>query len=92
MRAGAKYEVWFDYACDDQWKGNTIVVSAENDSGDSSTFTARLPTTRTLDDYQQTKLGVLELTPGKHRLVLRSAGPITGRLMDLRGIRLAPVN
>ncbi|MEX2213798.1 MAG: PVC-type heme-binding CxxCH protein [Phycisphaeraceae bacterium] len=91
VKDAGKYEVWFDYACDDAWKGNTITLSAEDDAGQSDTLSAKVATTKTFNDFQQTKFGELELPSGQVRVTLRTEGEIKGRLMDLRSVRLVAV-
>jgi putative membrane-bound dehydrogenase-like protein len=86
-----KYEVWLDYAADDKWKGNFFSIDFEYASGDIFNLREPVPTTGTQDDYKQTKVGVVTLTTGAIRVVMRPGAPITGELMDLRGVRLSPV-
>jgi hypothetical protein len=90
VKDAGKYEVWFDYASDDAWAGNTITLSAE-DAGHSDTLAAKVATTKTFNDFQQTKFGELELPAGQARVTLRAGGEIKGRLIDLRSVRLVPV-
>ncbi|NIP96777.1 MAG: hypothetical protein GWO24_26410, partial [Akkermansiaceae bacterium] len=43
-------------------------------------------------DYRQIGIGSLKLPAGESRLAFRSDGPVRGALLDLREIRLEPVN
>jgi len=89
--AGGKYEVWLDYASDKIWTKNTATISAESDEGHAATLVAKIESTGTFNDYQQVKVGVIELAGGPQRLIIRPLAPLTGKLMDLRGVRLEPV-
>ena len=47
--------------------------------------------TGTWDNYKQAKIGEMRLQKGEQRMVFRSLSKIAGSLIDLRGIRLAPM-
>ena len=54
------------------------------------TLTADVPASGTWDRYMERPVGLVRLKAGEHRLVFRSAGAISGPLIDLRTIRLLP--
>ena len=81
-----KYAVTLDWACDNGSAGNTFVLQV-----DAERLTGKVAGTGTWDNYKQTKIGEMRLQKGEQRMVFRSVGKITGSLIDLRGIRLAPV-
>ena len=81
-----KYAVALDYACDRTSAGNELTVSAAGKS-----LRGKVAASGTWDDYRTWELGTLELPAGEVTLVIRSAGPIQGALIDLRGLKLTPV-
>jgi putative heme-binding domain-containing protein len=83
-RAG-KYSVSLDYACDDTVAGNAFILEI----GDVQ-LTGTVRGTGTWDTYKPLAVGTVTLPIGRHRLVFRPAGPITGALIDLRGVRITP--
>lgn len=82
-----KYTVEFDYACD---RSVAEINPWRFDAG-SKSISGKVPSTGNWDTYRQLSLGEIELVAGKQRLVLRPAKRIQGALLDLRGIRLAPI-
>ena len=51
----------------------------------------KVPSTGNWDTYRQINVGVVTLKPGRKQLTLRSAGKINGNLMDLKSVRVTPV-
>jgi putative heme-binding domain-containing protein len=81
-----RYEVWFDYACQNDSAGNTYLIQ----SG-SAKLVGKVAGTGTWDKYQQVQVGTLALEAGERQVTMRSEGRINGALLDLRAIRLVPV-
>ncbi len=90
VEADGRYEIWFDYAADAKWTGNKAIVIFEGESGDWSNQMIDITPTGTKDDYRQKRMGEVTLNRGRLRVLLKAGGPITGELMHLRGLRLAP--
>ena len=84
--AAGKYEVWLDWACPKSEAGKALVVEVGSES-----LTVRVEATANWEDYKQGKVGELKLDAGETRLVVRALPPLKGYLMDLRGIRLVPM-
>jgi hypothetical protein len=84
--AEGEYRVVLDYACAKEAAGNSVVVTVAG-----QTLGSVVESTGTWDDYRGQDLGVVKLPAGPGELVVRSDGPIKGALLDLRGVRLAPV-
>jgi putative membrane-bound dehydrogenase-like protein len=81
-----RFDVYFDYACDNPTAGNRFVLE-----GAQPTLRGQVVGTGGWDKYHQQKIGTISLAAGKHRLVLRpDAGTIHGALLDLRAIYLVP--
>jgi hypothetical protein len=80
-----KYTMLLNYAGLDNTSGNAWLLEA----GDKS-LTAKVEPTGSLDRYQEIRVGEIELAPGTQQIVFRSAGPITGNLLQLGGILLKP--
>jgi putative membrane-bound dehydrogenase-like protein len=81
-----RYEVLLDYACDNGSAGNTFVIQ----SGGAK-LGGKVAGTGSWDRYQQVSVGTLALEAGERTVTMRPDGKINGALIDLRGIRLAPV-
>lgn len=81
-----EYRVVIDYACENSTAGNSIVVTVAG-----QTVGGVVTGTGSWDDYSGKDLGSVKLPAGAGELVIRSGGPIKGALLDLRGVRLAPV-
>ena len=75
-----------DYACDDSVAGNSYQLVV----GDT-TFAGKVPGTGNWDSYRQLTLGRATLKPGRYQAVLRPAGKLDGFLMDLKSVRITPV-
>jgi len=82
----SEYRVVIDYACENGTAGNSIVVTVAG-----QTVGGVVAGTGTWDNYSGKDLGAVKLPAGAGELVIRSGGPIKGALLDLRGVRLAPV-
>jgi hypothetical protein len=80
-----KYAVWLEWACHDSTAGNSFVLQV----GDQQ-VTGKVPGTGTWETYKRAKFGEITLEAGPHRLLFRSSGKVSGALVDLRGIKLAP--
>jgi putative heme-binding domain-containing protein len=81
-----EYRVVLDYACENSVAGNSVVVTVAG-----QTVGGIVTGTGSWDDYAGKDLGTVKLPAGPGELVIRSGGPIKGALLDLRGVRLAPV-
>jgi putative heme-binding domain-containing protein len=84
-RAG-RYEVWFDWACDDPTAGQRLIVRAGE-----ATFSYRVAGTGSWDNYRRARVGGFTLPAGAGRLEIRPEGPLRGPLLDLRTVELRPV-
>jgi putative heme-binding domain-containing protein len=80
-----KYDVYLDYACDDAVAGNAFVIE-----GGEPMLLARVKGTGGWNKYRQVKLGSVTLKAGSPRMLLRPNQPVTGALLDLRGLKLVP--
>jgi len=76
------YDVVIDYASPSA-AGNSFELSAN-----SQRLRGRTVATGSLTDFRQEAIGKITIGPGRARIVLRSEPPLSGALMDLRGIRL----
>jgi putative membrane-bound dehydrogenase-like protein len=81
-----KYIVRLDYACDASVAGNPYELTV----GDV-TLSGKVPSTGNWDTYRQLTLGRVTLKPGRHQAVLRPAGKLSGFLMDLKSVRITPI-
>jgi hypothetical protein len=81
-----KYAVWLDWACDKTSAGNSFILQAGSQS-----LRGRVQSTGDWNTYKQARVGEIHLQAGRQTLVLRSAGKITGALIDLRSIKLVAV-
>ena len=82
-----KYAVWLEWACDDSTAGNEFLVTTG-----SQRLTGKVKGTGTWDEYKREKVGEVTLRLGKQRVTFRSAGAVTGSLIDLKSIELIPVS
>lgn len=82
-----RYRVVFDYACDDAAAGNRFLVQVA-DARLSGTVTG----TGGWDFYRGREMGTVQLPAGPLEFSIRSDGPVSGFLMDLRGVVLDPVS
>lgn len=81
-----RYQVTINYACLDADTGNTWLLEA----GDK-TLTGKIAGTGSLDRYLEIAVGDLDLPSGTQQIVLRSSGPIKGKLFNLGGVLLKPM-
>ncbi len=82
----AEYDVYLDYACAATAQGNSYSLDV-----DGAALTGSVPITGdNWDTYRQPKIGTLHVEGGRHRLTVKSGGPINGALMDLRTVALVP--
>jgi putative heme-binding domain-containing protein len=80
------YTVWLHWACANDSAGNTLLLS----SG-ASQLTNKVGGTGKWDIYRWAKVGEIALAAGKQEVSLQAAGKIKGALIDLKAIRLTPV-
>ena len=85
VRAG-KYAVSLDYACDHGTAGQSVAVEIAGQR-----LTAKVPGTGNWDTYRQLQLGQVELSAGRHELIVHADGRLRGPLLDLKSVRLRPV-
>ncbi|HEX8521752.1 MAG TPA: neutral/alkaline non-lysosomal ceramidase N-terminal domain-containing protein [Tepidisphaeraceae bacterium] len=80
------FDVHLDYACEQRAAGNTFSVEAAG-----QTITGAVAGTGAdWSNYQQVKVGTLQLAAGEHRLTVRPEAPPRTALMDLRTVALVP--
>jgi hypothetical protein len=82
-----RYAVSLDYACEDSSAGNAFQLELG-----PQRLTGTVPGTGSWDSYRRHAVGELNLTAGTHRLAFRSQGPIRGALIDLRDVKLTPID
>jgi putative heme-binding domain-containing protein len=83
--AAAKYGVWLEWACADDSAGNSFILEIG-----PKRLPGRVASTGNWDTYHRTQLAEIELQPGKQQVTFRSAGKISGALIDLKSIELVP--
>jgi putative membrane-bound dehydrogenase-like protein len=83
--AAGKYGVWLEWACAADSAGNAYVLEIGK-----RRITGRVAATGTWDIYHRAEISEIDLEPGKHQVILRSAGEISGALLDLKSIELVP--
>lgn len=81
-----RYRVTLDYACANGTEGNGFVLATAG-----QTLRGVVAGTGTWDDYRSTNIGEIELPAGPTELTFRSDGQPRQFLLDLRTIRLTPV-
>jgi putative membrane-bound dehydrogenase-like protein len=81
-----KFAVEFEWACDDSVAGNSWLLEST-----TATLSGEVPSTGGWDSYRKKTVGTIALGAGKQRLTLRAAQKPQGALLDLRSIRLSPV-
>ncbi len=81
------YNVTMEWACPADTSGNNFLIQAEG-----AQLTGKVISTGSWDDYQQKRIGTLNLKAGRREVVVRSAGSINGYLFDLRSITLTPAS
>jgi len=86
VETAGPYDVWLDWACDNDSAGNPYVVAAGAEE-----LGGAVRSTGGWDKYQQAKVGTLTLPTGAMRLSIRpAAAQVRGAVMDLRGVHLVP--
>ncbi|MBI3463079.1 MAG: dehydrogenase, partial [Planctomycetes bacterium] len=80
-----RYAVSLEWACDDSTAGNTFELQVADQH-----VTGKVTGTGTWETYKRAKFGEITLEAGEKRLIFRSAGKVSGALIDLRGIKLSP--
>jgi hypothetical protein len=81
-----RYAVTLDYACEDAVAGNSFLIELG-----SQRIGSQVTGTGSWDNYRRIKVGELDVPAGTQRLTFRSQGPVRGALIDLRDVKLAPV-
>lgn len=79
------YEVHLNWALDGKANTNRIRLQI----GENEIIHA-VDSTGTWDQYKTTRIGTLELDEGEHRATVRAVSPITGFVIDLKSLKLAP--
>jgi len=80
------YRVEIDYACDAHAAGHRLVMSSRG-----SSLTHKIAATSGWDDYQTTEIGTLELSAGVQTVTCKPASRPLPALLDLKQVRLLPV-
>ena len=80
-----RYSVLLNYASLEKNAGNTWLLEA----GDK-TLSGKVDSTGSIDRYEEIRCGEIDLPAGASQIVLRSAGPIKGNLMQFGGLLLKP--
>ncbi|MEM7317235.1 MAG: c-type cytochrome, partial [Planctomycetota bacterium] len=80
-----RYSVNLDYACSSQCSGNRLRLVFNG-----NTFSAKIPTTGSWDNYSWKRVGTIELPKGDVEVTLKSDGDINQYLGDFRTIILEP--
>jgi putative membrane-bound dehydrogenase-like protein len=79
------YDVSFHWACEGGTAGNRFILQAGLEQ-----LTGQVARTGSWDVYRQAKVGTITLAAGKQRVSMRSAGKISGAMIDLKEIKLVP--
>jgi putative heme-binding domain-containing protein len=82
-----KYLVEFDCACDDSVAGNPWQLKFTGE-----TLTGKVESTGNWNTYRLARVGEISLPAGKQRIVMQPAVKPQGAMVDLKAIRLTPVN
>jgi putative heme-binding domain-containing protein len=85
VRQPGKYRCVIDYASHVDMSGDRYAITI----GDQ-TLGGIVRSTGDWDQYRTAEVGVVELKKGETQLEIRSAGPVKGAMIDLRGIWLYP--
>ena len=81
------FAVWFDWSCANDSAGNSFMLETGLER-----LTGTVAGTGSWDSYRQAKVGEIVLQSGKQVLTMRGLGKIKGALIDLKMIRLIPIN
>lgn len=84
--ASGRYRVDIDYACDPQAAGHRLIATSRGGS-----LTHKVTATDGWDDYRTTTIGEIDLPAGVQSVTLKPASRPLPALLDLKGVRLAPV-
>jgi len=87
VTAAGQYIVRIDYACDDAAAGNAYQLAIGN-----ATIGGKVKGTGNHETYRQLAIGRMTLQPGRYRAVLRPDGKLSGDLMNLKSVRITPVD
>ena len=80
-----QFDVLLEYACHDGAAGNRFQLEAQD-----AKLEGTIAGTGGWDRYVKFRAGSIDLRKGSGRLILRSAGPIQGALVDLKQLTLVP--
>ncbi|MCA9221459.1 MAG: HEAT repeat domain-containing protein, partial [Planctomycetales bacterium] len=86
IRKAGRFRVSLDYACDASAAGDRFLLTIAG-----QTLGGQVPSTGSWNNYQSLTIGDLDLPAGPAEATMRSDGPIRNALLDLRTIRLIPV-
>lgn len=81
------YEIEIEWACDAQAAGHRLVVSSRGEK-----LTHPVAKTAGWNDYRTSKIGAINLAAGVQSLTLKPAARPLPALLDLKQVRLIPVN
>ncbi len=82
-----RYAVWLDWACHPETAGKRFLLQAGVNQ-----MTGTVRSTGSWDTYKQSKVGEIVLAAGRQQVTFRSAGRIFHPLIDLKSVKLVPVN
>ena len=82
-----RYRVHLDHAMDDKNAGN--IWRIESDDG---ALEGKVKSTGGFDRFVEIDAGTIDLKQGSNRILMRPMGGLKGELIDLRAIRLEPVD
>jgi putative membrane-bound dehydrogenase-like protein len=86
LASAAEYDVWLDYACNDDSQRNRYLLEAGGEP-----LRGVVIGTGGWDQYRRRKIGTLRLPAGSRPITLRPDGPLMRpALMDLRAVVLEP--
>ncbi len=84
--AAGDYEVSMEWSCDETCADNGFAIESR-----TGQLTGKVPSTKTWQNHQQQSCGTLSLEQGKQRVLFRADGPLKEALLDLRWVKLTPV-
>jgi putative membrane-bound dehydrogenase-like protein len=83
---GGEYEVWLDFACDQNTAGNRFVLDFAGGN-----LRNTVPSTKSWDNYDKKMIGKIKIPAGASDISFHSDGAPKGFLIDLRSIKLIPI-
>jgi len=86
-----EYTAHLEYSCEDNTAGNPFVFQLISQGENGGGIRGRVDGTGGWATFRNVEIGTIRLPSGRHRVVMRPAGPFTGVLFDLREVRLTPV-